>query len=205
MKYIELIILLILISLGTWQCYRWQHKRVIESRIQASSMDSFKNTNEIEEYTKITFRCALSTEALIYMYAGKKGSYVLTTCEVKKGEYVLINIGTAIERKKIKITKGIYDITGILLYGVRSPVMIRSYDEKDDSWFGIDVAKISEVHQINLVPYIIWTEKTDIMEIEDNGPFAVYNHHLEYILTWYGLALVLSVYIACQRYFRRFC
>ncbi|MBQ4875189.1 MAG: SURF1 family protein [Rickettsiaceae bacterium H1] len=197
MKYLSLIILFTLISLGTWQVYRWQYKKQIEFKLSKPYEKLPTNIGKNDNYTKVYFTIKLDDNKPIYLYSGAEGYRLLLPGQIKKNKFVLINIGTVSHKNKLKIKKK-QVIKGVILFNIKKTPIVKTYDEKSDIWFNIDTELISQKLKIKLEPYIVWAEETNIEGINSNKLFAVHNRHVEYIITWYGLTLILACYMICQ-------
>ncbi len=201
MKYLLLIILLILISLGTWQIFRLQYKKESIEKLEKEVVTLPETITSKNQYLKVRFITKIKKDPIIYAYADKNGYYVLVIGKIKNKKNVLINIGTTLEKNLVELN-GINEIEeqveGVILSKISKPPMIKNYDEKSDLWFGIDTYEISKKIGLELENYFVWMESTDIKGVKDNGPFKIANRHLEYIITWYSLALFLMFFIIYQ-------
>ena len=194
MKYTLFIILFILTFLGTWQVYRWHYKQNIMIKLQQSAITLPNKITQTLNYAKININFSINGKDIIYVYAGKEGYFMLVPVKALDNKIILLNIGTVVTKNNVAINEN-KNIEGIILFNTKRPLLINNYDNKSDTWFGIDTKEIGEKLHIKLEPYIIWVEHANIKNVKDNGPLNIYNHHVEYIVTWYGLALILMLYL----------
>ena len=202
MKYVLLLVFFILIILGTWQVYRLQHKNYIELKLQKPSVELPLNVDRSYEYTKFHFKPQFISEKLMHLYAGVNGHYILLVAKTKNNKFLIVNLGTVNKKNDFKIEE-IEEINGTLLFSNKKPLMISNYDERSDTWFGIDTNTMSKKLNIDLEPYIIWAERANIRGINNNDMFKVYNHHIEYVITWYLLALILAIYMIYLSFYQK--
>ncbi len=194
MKYILFITLFALILLGTWQVCRWYYKQDIMLNLQKTAINIPDTITKNLNYTKVNIKFFIKSQDVLYVYSGKNGYYVLIPVEMPNNTVVLLNIGTILNKGAITINDG-ENIEGIILFNFKKPLFISNYDQNSDTWLGIDTAAMGKKLNLKLEPYIIWAEHSNIENVKDNGPISIYNRHLEYIVTWYGLALILIAYL----------
>lgn len=201
MNYISLIILFSLITLGTWQVYRLQYKKDIILKLQQPPQELPNIITKSANYMRIEFDCNINSKNIIYIYAGVKGYYALVLAQTLDHRQVLVNLGITSKQKKIQINdNNTQHIIGIITPSLRTPFMFKSYDNKSNMWLGIDIVKIAQKLKLELEPCVIWVENSNISGIINNGNVTIYNHHIEYIITWFTLAFILLVYMLYKQY-----
>ncbi len=195
MKYIFLIILSTLLFLGSWQVSRWHQKQEILIRLNKSYSLIPQNINKDCNYQRLSLKqVILNPKKYIYMYAGEHGYYLLALGKLENNNLALINLGRTKTKEKNSIPNKI-NLEGIILFDFKKPLLITNYDTKSDIWFSFDREAMSKQLETKLEPYMVWVEHANIEGINNNGKFRVYNHHVEYIITWYSIALILVCYM----------
>jgi surfeit locus 1 family protein len=212
----------ILIGLGTWQVERLQWKEEllakIEARIGAAPVPLPAPENwpgydaHAAEYTRVELEGRFLPEEFHYFTQGANGApgyAVISPLEVADGAVVLVDRGFVPVTLKDPasrggVPEGEQRFTGVL----RAPSERGVFDGADDPakniWMVRDPAVMGGALQgVTVAPFIAEAEEG---AFPGEWPKAgrtridIPNNHLDYALTWYGLALVLVViYLAWHR------
>jgi surfeit locus 1 family protein len=215
-----LIALAILIGLGTWQLQRLAWKddliRQIETRaygapgaIVAESEWADWRADQ-DEFRKVqvtgTFLHALEAPVYGLMPGAQQGApiqgyYIITPLRLSTGAIVMVNRGFVPSEMKDPATRpqgqpeGEVTITGL----VRAPEARNMFTPKDDLarniWFARDPQAIAAARKLERVaPFLIDADATPNPGGWPRGgqtQLTLPNNHLQYAITWYGLALTL--------------
>ncbi|MBO1038837.1 SURF1 family protein [Brucella pituitosa] len=214
----SLIAFVILLGLGTWQVERLQWKeallastqeRVHEPPLPLAEMEKIYREEGTVEYRPVTVSGTFMHQGerhFLSTYDGKPGFNVYTPLMLEDGRFVLVNRGFVPYEKKDAETRldgqldGPVTVTGL----ARDPLSAKpGYFVPDN-----DIAK-------NIFYWKDWSamaESADIPSLDDAVPFFIDadnkpnfgglpvggvtiidfpNNHLQYAVTWYGLALAL--------------
>lgn len=207
-----------LIFLGTWQVQRLQWKTtLIESIKEKDSRPYYllpKQINNIEDiiYDKVWIEGEFVHDKEIHVYSGEKkwgteaGYHVLTPLKrFDNGEWVLIDRGwvpvSQKERdtRKETLVKGRQRIEGRVFKGEEKHWFFPENDVAKNLWIWLDLTAMEQFIGHQLVPVIIVASKgknaTDPnhLPVPQDATIDLFNNHLEYVVTWYGLAVVLLV------------
>ena len=217
--------LAILIGLGTWQLQRKAWKEGIIAKIEArvtappATLDSVMGRLEAGvdvEYLHVAVTGRFHHDKERYLYApGTSGLawQVLTPLEWAPGRTVWVNRGLVPDARKAPESRregqeqGIVSVTGLL----RRP-QAGTYTPRNDTarnvWYLADSGELTRSAfpdgKMEAVPAII---EADASATPPGGlpaggvtRLTIPNRHLEYALTWYGLALTLvGVFVAFAR------
>ncbi|MGX5708071.1 SURF1 family protein [Brucella lupini] len=212
------IALVILLALGTWQVERLQWKealiasteqRVHEAPLPLSEMEKIYKQEGSVEYRPVTVTGTFMHQGerhFLATYEGAAGYNVYTPLMLEDGRFVLVNRGFVPYEKKDPSTRvegqvdGPVSVTGL----ARDPLSAKPGFFLPDN----DIAK-------NIFYWKDWTamaESADLPNLDEVAPFFVDadnksnpgglpiggvtiidfpNNHLQYAMTWYGLALAL--------------
>lgn len=218
--------LAVLLGLGIWQLDRraWKNAlvqqveaRVAEAPLPAPSPSLWPVLNrEDDEYRRVTAtgRFDHGRETLIYTVLDQaKGPYkgpgfwVVTPLILPDGEAILVNRGFVPEDRRDPATRragqveGMVSITGLLRLPEEANWFVPANDPERNAWYRRDPEEIGRARGLAQVgPFIIDADGApnpgglpEGGETRLNFP----NRHLEYALTWFGLAATLvGVYIA---------
>jgi surfeit locus 1 family protein len=222
-----LVALGVLCSLGVWQLHRLAWKEALIARITMRMQMSFAppapaesewpNVNAVDdEYRRVRVTGAFrhDREALVYALLSEPqgkfsgpGYWVLTPIETASGALLFVNRGfVPLERRDAATRRdgqvgGVVTVTGLL----RMPEGRSWFTPADDPARGIwqerDPAAIAKAYGLaRATPFFIDADSTPNPGGLPQGgetKLAFPNRHLEYALTWFGLALALiAVFIA---------
>lgn len=203
-----LLMLVVLLSLGTWQVYRLKWKENVLAEIAtAEAAAPIPLSSTPKPYSKVSV-----TGRFLYSRAAQfgaevrdtklgpvMGSYQIVPLERENAPTILINRGWAPEKRQAALVEpsGLVTVTGY----VRAAEPFRWFSPTDD---------VAERHFYTLNPAAIGAavgianpEPLTLIELGTATP-EVYpmpaqqlprppNNHLSYVITWYGLAVALVV------------
>lgn len=216
----SLIALAILIGLGTWQLQRKAWKESLVQQIEAraygepgaivpeAEWSTWRADHDEFRKVRVTGTFIHDLEVPVYGLApGERqgaplqGYYILTPLRLPSGGIVMVNRGFVPTDLKDPASraqaqpKGEVTITGL----VRAPEVTNVFTPKNDPsrnlWFARNPQAIAEARGLERVaPFLIDADATANPGGWPRGgqtPLNLPNNHLQYALTWYGLALTL--------------
>lgn len=211
--------LAVLLSLGTWQLERlaWKEGLIaaLTQRLAAAPVDlptpaawrDLKPDND--EFRRVRLRVEFrDRDALVYTSGSplrddvkSPGYFAFAVGRLPGGEQVVINRGYVKDRNYPASTgAGPQDIVGYLRWPEPSPWFVADYDASADTWYVRDHRLMAKLRGWgDIAPFYIEQEAP----VPPGGAphpatlrVSLPNHHLQYALTWYGLALVLVAVFA---------
>jgi len=216
--------LAVLLGLGTWQLERKAWKDELIATLQArlsgpptqlpSRSDWSKLDRVRDEFTRVTFRAEFEpgAEALVYASGGSNlrpdtsgpGYWVFAPARLSDGATVVINRGFVPEGRQRAATRpegtvsGPATITGNLRWpearGLFTPA------DNADLWFTRDPAAMAAAKGWGAVAPFYVDQEAPLASggLPKAGPLKISlpNNHLQYAVTWYGLALMLVLVVA---------
>lgn len=211
-----LISLAILLGLGTWQMQRLAWKRELVAQIAALQsaparpIDQVLTTDAKLDFARVTAVCpGLATAPYVKLYSlvdGKIGVRLISACALATGPYgsILVDRGflaeTVTERPSQAPSTVPTAVTGVLRQPDRANFVTPV--PQNDQFYSRDVAAMAKaLGAVSPAPVMLFAETSTNPELKGLQPIAVpaeiSNRHLEYALTWYGLAAaLLGVYVA---------
>ena len=211
---------LILCGLGTWQVQRLHWKNALLARIEALRAAPPRPVGAVlakgaenAEFARVTADCpGIATAAYVTLYSlyeGQGGYRLISACRIAGGGYgsILVDRGFIADtvKDRPKVDRG-------LLAPVRVTGVLRAPDEPtfvtpanrpiDNQWYSRDVAAMAEhLRAPSPAPLFLMAETATNPELPALKPAAlpaeISNRHLEYAVTWFGLAAALAgVYAA---------
>ncbi len=198
----------IVLSLGTWQVFRLNSKSQLisdlENNLKRSSIDF--NVDVDKEYTKVLLKKKnLNSKIFLYhLNKGEIGFKVIIPYEVNSSLLVLVDKGW-IRKDKINSIKNSLlndDIIEGYTKKIREKKLFTPKNNiKEDFLYSVEIDNLKKSLNKNIYPLlIIQTSKTNKDIIPNDYHVGLSNNHLQYAITWYGLALFTIIFFL---YYRR--
>lgn len=216
------IALAILIALGAWQMKRLQWKEALLAHVAAlqtaparpvgSVLDAAARGRDVD-FTRVRASCpGLATApylALYGLYGGQAGWRLISACPVESAAYrsVLVDRGfvpdSTAERPPVDAAqRAPVDLVGVLRKPDRASVFTPANRPEANRWFSRDVGRMARaLNAPEPAPVFLYAETSSNPGFQALKPAPlpaqIPNRHLEYALTWFGLAVALAgVYLA---------
>ncbi len=195
------------LSLGTWQVYRLYLKNNLISDLQNNLKTNSINFNvDIDkEYTKVLFKKKdLNTKIFLYhLNKGEIGFKVIVPYEINSSLLVLVDKGW-IRKDKINIIKNTLfndDIIEGYTKKIREKNLFTPNNNiKEDFLYSVEIDNLKKTLNKNIYPLlIIQTSKTNKDIIPNDYEVRLPNNHLQYAITWYGLAIFTIIFFLYYR------
>jgi surfeit locus 1 family protein len=221
--------LVLLIGLGVWQLERkaWKERLIdsITRRMDSApgplppperwaSLDAAH-----DEFTRVTFRAAFENNQEALVFAGASafrpdtsgtGYWVFTPARLAAGARVAVNRGFVPEANKDPETRaagrvnGPIDIVGVLRWPERAGLFTPAGEPAQNLWFARDQIAIAAAKDWgNVAPFYVEQEAPlppGRLPLPGKLTVNLPNNHLQYAITWFGLAVVLAgVFISFAR------
>jgi surfeit locus 1 family protein len=193
--------------LGTWQVYRLYLKNNLISDLEKNLKTSSINFNvDIDkEYTKILFKKKdLNTKIFLYhLNKGEIGFKVIVPYEINSSLLVLVDKGW-IRKDKINLIKNTLfndDIIEGYTRKIREKNLFTPNNNiKEVFLYSVEIDNLKKSLNKNIYPLlIIQTSKTNKDIIPNDYEVRLPNNHLQYAITWYGLALFTIIFFLYYR------
>ncbi len=197
----------IVLSLGTWQVFRLYSKSKLisdlEDNLKRSSIDF--NVDIDKEYTKVLLK-KKNLKSKIFLYhlnKGEIGFKVIVPYEVNSSLLVLVDKGW-IRKDKINSIKNSLlndDIIEGYTKKIREKKLFTPKNNiKEDFLYSVEIDNLKKSLNKNIYPLlIIQTSKTKKDIIPNDYRVSLSNNHLQYAITWYGLALFTIIFFLYYR------
>ena len=193
--------------MGTWQVYRLNLKKNLISDLEKNLKTSSINFNvDIDkEYTKVLFKKKdLNTKIFLYhLNKGEIGFKVIVPYEINSSLLVLVDKGW-IRKDKINLIKNtLFNddiIEGYTKKIIEKNLFTPNNNIKEDFLYSVEIDNLKKSLNKNIYPLlIIQTSKTNKDIIPNDYEVRLPNNHLQYALTWYGLALFTIIFFLYYR------
>ena len=203
--------LILLIGLGTWQVQRLNWKtELLETRDAALALPPITLSKDTSPEA-IGYRRGQATGTFLHdheLYLGPRvynalsGLHVLTPMRLADGGVLLVNRGWVPtdgrdpRRRPDGQLAGEQTVRGIVLAPSAPGWFTPENDPAGNYWFWLDLDAMAAQVGEPLLPFVLATDETAVpggLPIGGQGHVEVRNEHLQYAITWYGLAVVLIV------------
>ena len=209
--------IVILIGLGLWQVQRLHWKEGLLARIAAlqsappEPLDGVlrRAANDPDiDYVRVRATCPdIETAPYLRLYSvkdGYAGWRIIAACPLTGGSYGAILVDRGFLDQRLKLTAGqtiSTPIVGILRRGDTRNFVTPRNDPAQNLWYGRDIAAMAQALGVSKpAPTYLMLEQP---APPPGGPAVaplpsdIPNNHLQYAITWFGLALALAgVYAA---------
>ena len=205
------------IALGAWQVQRlaWKQdliarldQRLAASPVRAPGADRWGAiTQADEEYRKVALTGSFDHSRETLVGASTElgtGYWVLTPLRTERGDWVLVNRGFVPPEFKTRAsrtaseTQGEDRVIGLLRLTEPGGSLLQKNDAAQDRWYSRDVEAIAKARRIvegPVAPYFVDAAAADDQTRWPRGGLTVVrfnNHHLQYALTWFAMALMTA-------------
>jgi surfeit locus 1 family protein len=189
----------VLVALGTWQHQRLTWKEDIIARIEArlaadpAPVPGGANADE-HQYLRVAEEgILLPGELHVYTSVPPHGvGYrVVAPFEIEPGRRVLLDRGfVPIGEKDAARDTGPIAVEGALHWPQETDRFTADPDREANIWFARDTELMAEA--LETEPVMLVAERSSALDAPLPQPVSVNipNNHLEYVVTWYGLAVV---------------
>jgi surfeit locus 1 family protein len=197
----------IVLSLGTWQVFRLNSKSQLisdlENNLKRNSVDF--NVDIDKEYTKVLLK-KKNLKSKIFLYhlnKGEIGFKVIIPYEVNSSLLVLVDKGW-IRKDKINSIKNSL-LNDDMIEGYTKKIREKKLftpknNIKEDFLYSVEIDNLKKSLNKNIYPLlIIQTSKTKKDIIPNDYRVSLSNNHLQYAITWYGLALFTIIFFLYYR------
>ena len=207
--------LCILIGLGVWQLHRLTWKEDLLARIAALQnaparpLEAVLGAHGDMDYVRVSFACEdLERRPLLRLFAvrgGEAGYRLITACPAAGGSILVDRGFTAIDRSAVAMQPGRDQlpgpVIGVLRKGDRPTFVTPPNKPAENLWYSRDVAAMAaKLGASAPAPVYLMLEQPAPAAGGPTPapvPIDIPNRHLEYAITWFGLAAALvGVYVA---------
>ena len=224
----------LLIALGSWQLSRLAEKTELISKFEQRSKGPAIAISQIFEpidnfeYQRVGVTGKYLHQSEIYLtgrtYEGNAGFHVITPFVMESGKIILVNRGWVSEKYRLpssrpfSIINNEIEIDTILRSPQKKGYFVPENDPKNGFWFTLnpnEIAKWLEIENSITSFYLDILRKNDIitLPIAPKINIDIRNVHLNYALTWFGIAfrcsaflgLPLASFVIQQREIAHFC
>ena len=193
--------------LGTWQVLRLNLKKNLISTLENNLKKNSISFNEDldKEYTKVLLK-KKDLKSKIFLYhlnKGEIGFKVIVPYQVNSSLVVLVDKGW-IRKDKIDLIKNTLlneDVIEGYTKKIRKKNLFTPNNNiKEDFLYFVETDSLKKSLNKNIYPLlIIQTSKTNKDIVPNDYVIRLPNNHLQYAITWYGLALVTIIFFLYYR------
>lgn len=209
----------VLVWLGMWQLQRLEWKEGIIARIEERSArkpTTLERAIELSKtlgdpsYLPVTVEGRFHNERERYLYSisleGEPGWHVITPLETASGRVVLVDRGFVPEAFRDPAARDqgqlrdVVTVTGLIRTSETPNLFSPDNNEETNQWFTRDLGAMARSMfpggTVNIVPFFLEQVDTEIPGGWPKGGqtrLELPNRHLQYAVTWFGLAACLLI------------
>ena len=214
-----LISLVILIGLGAWQLQRLSWKEDLLARVVAlqaappQPLDLALGKGALADFTRVEVDCpGLSRASYLELFSVREagaGVRILSACRISSpdADSILVDRGFVADSVSARPVvdpsdRTPFHVVGVLRLPDRATFVTPPNEVAANHWYSRDVAAMAKALGVSRpAPLFLMAETSSNPEWKALNPAPlpaeISNRHLEYALTWFGLAAALAgVYVA---------
>jgi len=215
---VALLALVVLLGLGTWQLERKAWKEALIATLDHRLNDApvalppagewTRMNPENSEFTRVRLRVEFfdAGDALVYTSGSairddvkSAGYFVFSPARLPDGQQVVVNRGFVPSRSYPPVN-GVTDIVGALRWPESGSAFVADHDAAGEVWMVRDPGAMAQRKSWGAVAPFYIEQEAPVPPggLPHPAPLKVRlrNEHLQYAITWYGLAAVLVVMFA---------
>ena len=208
-------IIAILCALGLWQIQRLHWKEALIAELNAtmtnppSALPAKATSLKELEFHHVKFTGVYLNKDELYRHAiakdGKPGFHVVTPFKLTGGGILLVDRGFVPEDRRDPASRaagqieGETSVTGLLRLPEAGSWFTPANNPAKNLWFAMDLPAMAKAdHLSGVMPFYIDADATPAptggLPLGGQTDAHLPNDHLQYALTWFGLAVVAAVY-----------
>ena len=201
-------IILVLISLGSWQLYRLNWKLNLITQIKNSLKNNPIELSKVDKknYLRIKTSGKIDLEKQIYLYnlsdSGKPGFEVINPITINNENYLINRGWISFDQKDQSHINLVNEdkIIGTLKLQSKASIFKPENDVKKNYWFTLDRDDIFKYTGKKFSKYIIYLNGDYKIPKPKVITANISNNHKKYAITWFSMAIsILLIYL----YFRK--
>jgi surfeit locus 1 family protein len=214
---IALVMVSVLIGLGVWQLHRKDEKRALiaalTERLAAApvALPPKSRWNDLrpqrDEFTRVTFAGSFDPQSEAKVYSSGSalrtdisglGTFVFALARLASSDAVVVNRGFVPDGAAVKvdISRAPIALTGYIRFPEKAGLLTLHEDATKRLWFLRDHRAMAQAYKWGEVApfYIDLETPAPASGLPKPGPLQVHlkDDHLQYAITWFGLALAVA-------------
>jgi len=200
-----------LVTLGFWQLQRLQWKNAILSKIEDnynSTVTDFPFLDDTPqfEYMRSEINGHYLPDRLMFFYksnlSGDSGFNVVIPFKTIEGNTVYVDNGWIPYKDKKQLDIGfisdsdILSLSGVLIFKKDRKYFTPLNDYSENIWYLLNTDEMDLVHSLSSSDYILKLIDQKYFKefLAEFKPTNINNNHLQYAITWFLMALFISIF-----------
>ncbi|MGL5784260.1 MAG: SURF1 family protein [Alphaproteobacteria bacterium] len=201
-----LVVELILVSLGAWQYGRWEEKKAKLEHLQAQFSQAPVYGEELSQDLQFVFRKARLKGQFLHLEEkhlqarvekGRVGVHVVTPFRLDDGRVILVNRGwvTSAGLPFFTRPRRTVPLEGVILPLSRMNLFTPQNDPAQNTWYRLLPEEMFPGTSFQQTYLRVLQPGEDGQSLLKAQGLSTYQHHVGYMLTWWGLGIVLLIFI----------
>jgi len=200
-----------LVVLGFWQLQRLEWKNAILSKIEDNYSNTliafpFHDDTSEFEYMRSKIEGNYLPDRLMFFYksnlAGDPGFNIVIPFQTIEGNTVYVDNGWIPykDKEQLDITfiskSGILNLSGVLIFKKDRKYFTPENDYSKNIWYLLNTDEMDQSHNLSSSDYILKLVDQKYFEelLIEFKPTNINNNHLQYAVTWFLMALFISIF-----------
>ncbi len=204
--WLGLVVEMILISLGAWQYGRWEEKKEKLEHLQTQFSQESVHGEALSQDLQFVFRKARLKGRFLHLEEkhlqarvekGRVGVHVVTPFRLEDGRVILVNRGwvTTAKLPFLKRPRRTVPLEGVIFPLSRTNWFTPQNDPAQSSWYRLEPEEMFPGTSFKQTYLRVLQPGEDGQTLLKAQGLSTYQHHIGYMLTWWGLGIVLLVFI----------
>lgn len=204
--WLGLVVELILISLGAWQYGRWEEKKEKLAHLQTQFSQAPVHGEELSQDLQFVFRKARLKGRFLHLEEkhlqariekGRLGVHVVTPFHLEDGRVIIVNRGwvTTAKLPFLKRPRRTVSLEGVIFPLSRTNLFTPQNDPAQNTWYRLEPGEMFPGTSFKQVYLRALQPGEDESALLKSQGLSTYQHHIGYMLTWWGLGVVLLIFI----------
>ena len=186
----------VFLALGVWQVQRLGWKTALIAQVTARLAEPAvaASPEGAAEYTPVTVSGRYDPRQILVKAVTEKGAgfWVMTPLTTDQGWSVFVNRGFIAEGVAPPAPPETAEVTGLVRQTQPGGGFLRANNPAAGRWFSRDTAAMGAALGITPVPWFLDAQTGGPVPLPGLTVVSFPNHHLQYALTWFAMALLLA-------------
>lgn len=204
--WLGLVVEVLLIGLGAWQYGRWEEKKAKLEHLQAQLSQAPVHGKELSQDFAFLFRKVQLKGRFLHLKEkhlqarvekGRLGVHVVTPFRLEDGRVIAVNRGWVATARLpfLKRPRRMLSLEGVIFPLSRTNWFTPKNDPAKNAWHRLSPGKMFPGASFKQIYLRALQPGEDESALLKSQGLSSYQHHIGYMLTWWGLGIVLLLFV----------